>query len=203
MLKIHYNEERATVKNVVLATITLTFCFFLSVLVPAIACADWGFRMGDDGYIPGGPDVGFSKIEFFIPDASQNVGITWSGTGVSNFSNTQWSSDKINSTYILATGPRITGSLYWDFLFTGTVPADFSLDYLVYRNIDSSYPAFGISMTIKNGIPHFTSSGWTSLDITNLPAHNRTSAAVPVPPAIFLLGAGLVGVVMLRKKVQK
>lgn len=203
MLGTYDKEEKTAVKNIVLATIALTFCFFLSVLAPAAARADWGFRMGDNGYIPGGSDVGFSKIEFFIPDVSQNAGITWSGEGVGNFSNTQWNSDRINPTYVLATGSRITGSLYWDFLFTGTVPADFRLDYLVYTNINSSNPAFGISMTIKNGIPDFTSGGWTSLDIMNLSAYNRTSAAVPVPPAVFLLGAGLVGVVMLRKKVRK
>lgn len=192
-----------TVKNTALATVTLMFCFFLMVLTPAITRADWGFRMGDDGYIPGGGDVRFSKIEFFIPDVSQNAGITWSGNGVSNFSNTQWTSDRINPTYVLSTGPGITGSLYWDFLFTGAAPADFRLDYLVYRNTDSRNPTFGISMTIRNGIPNFTSTGWTSLDIRNLPAYNRTSAAVPVPPTIFLLGAGLIGVVILRKKVQK
>lgn len=192
-----------TIKNRVLTTVSLMFSLFLTFLTPAITRADWGFRMGDDGYIPGRGDVKFSKIEFFIPDVSQNAGITWSGGGVDNFSNARWTSDKINPTYVLAVGPRITESLYWDFLFTGTPPADFRLDYLVYRNTDSRNPAFGISMTIRNGIPNFTSTGWTSLDIRNLPAYNRASAAVPVPPTVFLLGAGLIGVVMLRKKVRK
>jgi len=174
----------------------------LFVFTPAIASAEWGFRMGDDGYTPAGVDVNFRKIEFFIPDVPQNAGITWSDSGVTSFSNTQWNSQKINPTYVLATGPAITGSLYWDVLFTGTAPADFRLDYLVYRNLNTTNAAYGVSMSIKNGVPNFTSTGWTALDVRNLPSYNRTPAAVPVPPSVFLLGAGLIGVIALRKRAR-
>jgi len=190
------------VKNILMTTATLGFCLILSFFAPTTASATWGFSMGENGDYPiGSQHANFSKIEFFIPDVPQNAGITWSGSGVSNFSNILWSSDKINPTYVLAAGPAITGNLFWDFLFTGTAPKkDFRLDYLVYTNNNS--PAFGISMSIDKGVPKFNPSGWTSLNLNNLPNYNRSPVAAPVPPSVFLLGAGLIGVVVLRKRVR-
>jgi hypothetical protein len=202
MIKKDDKERNVTVRKIFLATAMLGFCLLLSVFAPTIVSAEWGFRMGDDGYSPAGVDVNFRKIEFFIPDVPQNTGITWSGSGVTNFSNTQWNSQKTNPTYVLTTGPAITGSLYWDVLFTGAAPADFRLDYLVYRNTSTTNPAYGVSMSIKNGVPNFTSTGWTELDVRHLPSYNRTPAAVPVPPSVFLLGAGLIGVIVLRKRAR-
>jgi hypothetical protein len=183
--------------------LTVALCMFLTfALMPAAASADWGFRMGEDGYNPAGGHVNFSRIEFFIPDISQNAGISWSGTGVSNFSNTQWSSDKMNPTYVLATGSAITTGnlLFWDVLFTGTAPKSFRLDYLVYTN--DSNPAFGLRLKIKDGQLNINPNGWTVLNLNNLPNYSRTPAAVPVPPSVFLLGAGLIGVVILRKRIH-
>ncbi len=97
MIKKEDKENNITVKNMSLTTAVLGFCLLLSVFAPPIASATWGFRMGDDGYTPAGVDVNFRKIEFFIPDVPQNSGITWSGSGVSNFSNTQWNSQKDKS----------------------------------------------------------------------------------------------------------
>jgi hypothetical protein len=193
-------ESGGCMKRIILTVVLSMFLTFA--FMPSIVSADWGFRLGEDGYNPAGPHVNFSKIDFFIPDVAQNEGVAWSGSGVTNFSNTQWSSDKINSTYVLATGPAITTGnlLFWDVLFTGTAPADFRLDYLVYNN--GNGPEYGISMLIKNGVPNFTSTGWTALNVRDLPNYNRTSAAVPVPPSVFLLGAGLVGVVILRKRIH-
>src|SRR5512137_803727 len=132
MIKKEDKAKNEKAKNILLVNATLGFFLLLAVFAPTNASAAWGFRMGDDGYTPTGIDVNFRKIELFIPDVPQNSGITWSGSGVSSFSNTEWNSQKINPTYILVTGPAITGSLYWDILFTGTAPADFRLDYLVY-----------------------------------------------------------------------
>jgi hypothetical protein len=183
--------------------------FLALAFMPAAASADWGFRMGEDGNNPAGGHVNFRKIEFFIPDVPQNAGITWSNTGVSNFSSAyrpdpspSWNDNtqKINPTYVLATGNAVRGTLFWDFLFTGQAPADFRLDYLVYNNTNSQMPTYGISMTIKDGVLNFGPGGWTVLDRNNLPNYNRTPAAVPVPPSVFLLGAGLIAVVVLRKR---
>jgi hypothetical protein len=195
-------EERGVSMKRILLTGALSI-FLAFAFMPSSASADWGFRLGEDGYNPAGGHVNFRKIDFFIPDVPQNAGVTWSGSGVSSFSNAQWSSQKINPTYVLATGPAITGNLYWDVLFTGAAPVDFRLDYLVYRNTNSPNPVYGISMSIRNGVPNFTSSGWTVLDVRNLPNYNLTSAAVPVPPTILLLGAGLIGAIVLRKRVHE
>jgi hypothetical protein len=192
--------------------LTVALCMFLTfALMPAAASADWGFRMGEDGNNPTGGHVNFRRIEFFIPDVPQNAGISWSGTGVSNFSSTYrpdpssfWNDNtqKINPTYVLATGNAVRGTLFWDFLFTGQAPTDFRLDYLVYNNTNGQAPTYGISMTINNGVPNFSSGGWITLDRNNLPNYNRSMAAVPVPPSVFLLGAGLIGVVVLRKRIH-
>jgi hypothetical protein len=183
--------------------LTVALCMFLTfALMPAAASADWGFRMGEDGNNPTGGHVNFRRIEFFIADVPQNAGVTWSGSGVNSFSNAQWSSQKINPTYVLATGNAVRGTLFWDFLFTGQAPTDFRLDYLVYNNTNGQVPTYGISMTINNGVPNFSSGGWITLDRNNLPNYNRSMAAVPVPPSIFLLGAGLIGVVVLRKRIH-
>jgi hypothetical protein len=192
--------------------LTAALCMFLTLaFMPSIVSADWGFRLGEDGYNPAGGHVNFRKIEFFIPDVLQNAGISWSGIGVSNFSSTDrrdpslsWNDNtqKINPTYVLATGNAVRGTLFWDFLFTGQAPADFRLDYLVYNNTNSQAPTYGISMTINSGVPNFGSGGWITLDRNNLPNYNRSVSAVPVPPSVLLLAAGLIGVVVLRKRIH-
>jgi hypothetical protein len=194
--------EEVTAKKILLTAATLGFCLILSFFLPADVAATWGFSMGENGDYPAGNQhANFSKIEFFIADVPQNSGVTWSGSGVSNFSNTSWGSDKINPTYILATGPAVTGDLFWDFLFSGTAPKkNFRLDYLVYTSNNS--PAFGISMSIDKGVPRFNPSGWTALNLNNLPNYNRSPVAAPVPPSAFLLGTGLIGVIALRKRIH-
>jgi hypothetical protein len=41
----------------------------------------------------------------------------------------------------------------------------------------------------------------TGLNI-NDPRFDRTGAAVPIPPAVFLFGSGLIGFMVLRKKIK-
>jgi len=178
-------------------TLSALIGFFLLV-APVIAHADWGFSMSEDGYKPGTTTHynNIKKIEFFIPNVPQNAGITWSGQGVTDLSS-GWTATKINPTYVLATGPKV-GSLYFDVLFSGNAPSEFRLDYLVYTN-NKSKPVYAISMTIVNGVPNFTQgSGWVALDPKHLPDYNRNP--VPLPPTVWLFGAGLVGAFVFRKK---
>jgi hypothetical protein len=179
-------------------TLSALMGFFLLV-APVIAHADWGFSMGDDGYKPGTTTHydNIKKIEFFIPNVQQNAGITWSGQGVTNLSASGWTATKINPTYVLATGPSV-GSLYWNLLFSGNAPSEFRLDYLVYTG-NKNKPVYAVSMTIVNGVPNFSQgSGWVALDPKHLPDYNRNP--VPLPPTVWLLGAGLVGAFVFRKK---
>jgi hypothetical protein len=110
-------------------TLTVTLCTFLTfAFIPSIASADWGFRFGDNGWNPAGTAYyNFSKIDFIIPNGMENAGITWSGNGVSNFSQAGWSTQRINSNYIVAAGLAV-GIMFWDVLFTNSAPTNFRLD---------------------------------------------------------------------------
>jgi hypothetical protein len=181
-------------------TLTVTFCMFLIfAFLPSIVSADWGFRFGDNGWNPAGTEHhNFSKIDFIIPNIAENTGITWLGNGVSNFSQAGWSIQRINSNYVVATGPAV-GIMFWDVLFTNSVPGNFRLDYVLYT--DNGLPAFGINMLIPNGTPNFTENvGWTGMSEPQLQAYSASS--VPVPSAILLLGTGLVGIAALRKRIH-
>jgi hypothetical protein len=180
--------------------LTVKLCMFLAfALIPSIASADWGFNFGDNGWNPAGTmHYNFSKIDFIIPNIAENAGITWSGNGVSNFSQAGWSAQRINSNYIVATGPAV-GIMFWDVLFTNSSSANFKLDYVLYT--DSGLPAFGINMTIPNGTPNFTENvGWAGMSAPQLQTYSASS--VPVPSAILLLGTGLVGITALRKRIH-
>jgi hypothetical protein len=194
MLKINNEEEKVTVKNILLTTATLGFCLILSFFAPTAASADWGFGMSANGSTLNG---GFSKIELFI----QNAGETWSGNGASNFSEAQWSATKINPTYVLAASTTKTkGTLSWDTLFTGMKTDSFTLDYLVYKNNNNNYnQAYGMRMSTVDGGKTFT---YAMLNPGTFSSYNRSPVAAPVPPSVFLLGAGLIGVVVLRKRVR-
>jgi hypothetical protein len=195
-------EERGkSMKRILLTAVLgmlLTFAF-----MPPVASADWGFSFGDNGWNPANTDhYNFSKIDFIIPNTPQNAGITWSGNGLSNFSQTGWSAQKINQNYVVATGPA-AGILFWNFLFTGTetAPANFMLNYVLYNAEDGS-PAFGINMFVENGQPNFSQgTGWTPMDSTQLQAYSQSS--VPVPSALLLLGTGLVGLAAVRKRIHR
>lgn len=189
-----HRKQKVTVKGMLLVAVALGFCLALSIFAPTTASADWGFRMNEDQYGFGGGN--FAKIEFFIPDVLQNAGITWSGTGVSNFDNAGWNAQQINPTYVLATGPKTTGNMFWDVLFTGAAPTEFRLDYLGYK--DNGNMSYGTTLTIKNGVV----TNWAQLNLNNLPNYGRTPVVTPVPPTVFLLGAGLIGMAVLRKRVR-
>jgi len=176
-----------------------TLVTFLLLFAPVGVRADWGFSMGDDGWNPAYTQHydNITKIEFFIPSVVQNAGVTWSGQGVTNLSSSGWTATTINSTYALATGSGV-GSLLWSLLFSGTAPSEFRLDYLVYTS-DSSNPVYTISMNIVNGVANFTQgTGWVALESGDTPSYNRNP--VPLPPSVWLLGAGLVGAFAFRKK---
>lgn len=201
MSKTVYYNESVMKKHKTYKTMLSSLVVLFIIFAPVIACADWGFSMGEDGWNPAGTKhYNMRKIEFFIPDVPQNAGITWSGQGVTDLSVSGWSATKVNPTYVVASGPS-AGTIYWDALFTGTAPSEFRLDYLVYDKLNKKTPVFAISMNIVNGVPSFTQgSGWIALDPKHLPDYNRNP--VPLPPTVWLLGAGLVGAIAFRKKIS-
>jgi hypothetical protein len=176
---------------------------FLTVLfMPSFASADWSIRLGDDGWNPAyTTHYNFDRIDFFIP--SVNSGITWAGSGASNFSLPNWTVSMISPTHVQATNSLTPASiLFWNLSFTGiSAPNNFILDYVVYA---ANSPAYGITMSIPNGVPVFTQTaqgqgpGWSTMSSSQIQTYNNSS--VPVPPAILLFSTGLIGVAALRKR---
>lgn len=173
-------------------------------LAPLVAHADFSFSIGDDGYYPNSSKhTKISKVELFIYDSP---GVTFTGAGATNLDTNDkkgigsWSATLVNPTYVLLDGSKKLDDLYWTALFSGTAPETFRFDYLVYGN--DNKVAFGINMTIVNGQPSTTQgSGWVALDPKNLPNYNRNP--VPLPPSVWLLGAGFAGAFVFRKKMAK
>jgi len=176
-----------------------TIGFFL-LFAPLVAHADFSFSIGDDGYYPNSnKHTAISKVELFIYDSP---GVAFTGSGATDLSSSssgvnKWSATLVNPTYVLLDGKKNLNDLYWTTLFSGTAPETFRFDYLVYGT--NNKVAYAISMTIVNGVPNFTQgSGWVALDPKNLPNYNRNP--VPLPPSVWLLGTGLVGAFLVRKK---
>ncbi len=176
---------------------------FLLLLAPLVAHADFSFSMGDNGYYPdSNKHTNISKVELFVYNSP---GVTFTGSGATNLSSSSsgvsgWSATLVNPSYVLLDGKKNLTDIYWTALFAGTAPETFRFDYLIYGT--NNKVAYAISMTIENGVPNFTQgSGWVALDPKNLPNYNRNP--VPLPPSVWLLGTGLVGAFIFRKKMMK
>ena len=72
-----------------------------------------------------------------------------------------------------------------------------NLAYLAYTSTGEVY---GTYINFNNGTWSYTIIA--NPDI-NDPRFNRTGAPTPVPPTVFLLGAGLIGMAVLRKRVHR
>jgi len=206
MIIANHREQKTTAKNILLVTVALGFSLLFSTLLPPIVSADWSLPMSTNG---GDYYKGYQKIELFIPAAYTGT-ITWaSAEGANNFyidGSPVWSATTINRTitpnYALLVGnQKTTGTLYWDALFTGDAPDEFSIDVLIYKNATSNpNSAYGVQYLFTRSGTVWTLTGSTPLDKSTYSKYNRE---VPVPPTVFLLGTGLIGMAVLRKRVHK
>jgi len=178
-------------------------CLSVAFFVPP-AAADWSFRFGDNGYWPAtNTTYNFTRVDFFITTPNSSV---WTPQGVNNFSASGWSSTVVNPTYATASGPPATGAVFWTLNFTGSPPATFNFDYLVYtgNTVVSAY-----SMVLNNGTWNSNQNtgsggGWSTIvvpDMQTIPS-NYDTTPIPLPGTILLLGTGLLGVILFRRKTQ-
>jgi hypothetical protein len=161
-----------------------------------ISFASWSQLFTEDG-VYDTKTYKIIKIEVFKLDGTSG----FENPGMSSFSKNPWTVDMPNDNYIIATNTKAggTNNFNWIFSFTGTSTDSLHLAYLAYTN---SNKVFGQYIDFNYGSkPSWSFPTIQNLNINN-PAYNRSSASsVPIPPAVYMFGAGLLSLVGLRKKI--
>jgi hypothetical protein len=162
--------------------------------------ASWSQTFSEDG-VYGATNYNITKIEVFKLSGNRD----FESPGAGNFTAGSWTVQMPNTDYILATNAATnTSNFNWLLYFTkGQNGSKLDLAYLAYT---SSGEVFGTYLNRSN-----TNNTWTYPMISNTPLtlsqindsrFDRTGAAVPIPPAVFLFGTGLLSLVGLRKKLK-
>lgn len=157
--------------------------------------ADFSRNFSENG-VYDGTQYSIVKIEIFNLSTSNRDFVP---PGAGNFSAGIWSVQMPNDNWVLATDatPGGTQSFSWtDYFDKNSFGAKVNLAYLAYTSTGEVY---GTYIDLNRGNWAYTTI--TNLDI-NDPRFDRSGVVTPVPPTVFLLGAGLIGVAVLRKRVH-
>jgi hypothetical protein len=167
--------------------------------LPGLASADYVQTWSENGqYGPTNAQQTWDKAEAFLVS-----GGTWTKPGLT-IAVTGWTAALINPTYARATGPTFNSSLQGNFSFTtyatdrtGTDPIVF--DWILWNGTTivgfdrlTWTPASGGGWTLTESPP--PAAQYTELS----PLENRAHA--PLPPTFLLLGSGLLGLALLRRR---
>jgi hypothetical protein len=164
--------------------------------------------MADADYIQGWSENGrygtpatqqiWDKAEAFLVS-----GGTWTAPGLTIIE-PDWAATLINPTYARATGPAFDSSVQGGFAFTTYATDRTSTDPFVFDWI-LSYGDTIVGFDRLTWTPA-AGGGWTFSE-SEIPAAQfaeqsarENRAAVPIPPTMLLMGSGLVGLILLRRK---
>jgi hypothetical protein len=167
--------------------------------LPGLASAVYVQPWSENGqYGPTNAQQTWDKAEAFLVS-----GGTWTEPGLT-IGVTGWTAALIHPTYALATGPTFNSSLQGNFSFTTYATDRTGTDPFVFDWVLS----FGTTIV---GFDRLTwtpaaGGGWT-LTESPLPAADyikqsaqEIRSPAPLPPTVLLLGSGLMGLVLLRRK---
>jgi hypothetical protein len=162
--------------------------------------ASWSQWITENG-IYGATTYNITKFEVFKLAGTSGL----ENPGMSNFTAGSWTVDMPNSNYVVATNTKTDiSNVTWLFSFTGTSSDSLHLAYLAYTStgqVFGSYLDFNYGGTSNWSFPMISNSPLELSQFDNT-VYNRNASSVPLPPAVFLFGGGLFGLVALRKKIK-
>lgn len=164
-----------------------------------VSFASWSQGFSENGLYDG-TTYSITKIEVFKLSGNRD----FESPGMGNFSAGSWTVQMPNANYVLSTNTSTnTSNFSWLLYFTkGQGGSKLDLAYLAYT---SDGQVFGTYLNRSNNnawtYPVISNTALTVSQI-NDPRFDRTGAAVPIPPAVFLFSGGLLSLVALRKKIK-
>ncbi|MFH2047169.1 MAG: hypothetical protein ABIK92_18730 [Pseudomonadota bacterium] len=171
----------------------MSICFIAVLLIclwSTSSFASWSQGFSENG-IYDGSTHNITGVEVFKIGGTSDL----ENPGMSNFSVGAWTVDMPNTNYVKAINATAGISNFsWLFSFTGTSSDSLHLAYLAYTDtgkVFGSYLDFNSGSWSYPAIIDFDVADYDSL---------RTGSAVPIPPTVFLLGAGLLSLVGIRRK---
>jgi hypothetical protein len=185
-------KSKTMTKKMVIGVMAILF----TCLCATASFANFSMGFSENG-IYNGTTYNITKIEVFDLGGNRD----FASPGASNFSNGTWTVQMPSANYVVATtSPTGAKNFDWTLYLTGNQNgATLNLAYLAYTSTSQVY---GTYMNLSNGSWAFPTISPFSANDPRFVALRGGPAAVPVPPAVFLFGTGLIGLAALRKKIQ-
>jgi hypothetical protein len=187
-------KARIPKKRMVICLMAVLFTF----LWAGVSFASWSQGFSENGLYDG-TVYSITKIEVFDLGGNRD----FESPGMGNFSAGSWTVQMPNTNYVLATNASTnTSNFNWLFYFDKNQNGSrLDLAYLAYT---SSGQVFGTYLNRNSNTWTYPVISNTPLTLSQIndPRFDRTGAAVPIPPAVFLFSGGLLSLVALRKKIK-